>query len=307
MDVERKMWKVQLCLDLLACLTNSSGPCQKQAISKQVASGSEGHLIPLPLFVAHQLVSLRPFFQDIDFVNEHDVGSMQGILAFLMNLAHDSGDCGKLLGDHGVIEACADLAVVCCGDLTGDVFAKGLESNSVDKSQMIQKRVLITAPALECALGLLINVCRNSNENQSKLVRFKLAGSHCRSSQGKGDILGVLSKVLLALNPDPLVEPSQLFLDGDAACNRGSGELVSMCIAILLGYLIENDLKLQDLVADLLWPAGLQLAVDKINLMVDCCSSQSSPVRCCDTSALMRILGRLGKGSRNRSVCEIVE
>lgn len=292
-DDERCMWKVQICLDLLAQLTNSCGPCQKRALCKHVDLGIEGHPIPLSVFVAHQLVLLRPFFRDLDLSDGRNLGSMQGILAFLMNLAHDSCECAELLGEHGVIDACAELTAVCCGDLVGAYFAKGSGASYLDETRHFQERVSIASPALECALGLMINVCRNSKENQNKLVAFTMPGTGHHRNNWTGCFMQLLSKLLLTLNTEASVQPSDLFSDNCTRSNKGTGELVSMCVAILLGYLIETNMALQNEVAKFLWPIGLKLVADQIEMMVICCSSHSSPVSSCDTSALKRIVGQL--------------
>lgn len=299
------MWKVQTCLDLLCCMTNASDSSQKHILQKLVGAASDEDRVLFPAYVASQFSDLRPQFPLLASAREHGIQSLQGLLGLLMNLGHESGGCIELLIEQGVVEACVDLMVFCCGGGPKEVPEECQPVQITDRNSSkpisdcwlndIRDRIVANASSMECMLGLLINVCEGSSLNSQKLISIEFPNRAALNQHINGGVLELLSCMLLALGVwRNSAEPRAVTMeDLDRRDKLKAGDLVKMCTGVLLGYLIEDNVYLQKSVAGYLFKKNLQPIVKQVKLMLRCCTSSSSPVTSCDQARLERMIQKL--------------
>lgn len=304
-SMQRSMWKVQSCLDLLCCVTNASDLSQKHILHKLVEPLNKEDKVLFPAYVASQFCCLRPQFPVLASAREHGIQSLKGLLGLLMNLGHSSGDCIEVLVNQGVIEACAELVVFCCGGESKSIpeecqLAQITDKNcgkpiSDDRLNDIRDRIVQNASSMECMLGLLINVCERRLLNRQKLISMEFPNRAALKPYVDGGILELLSCMLLALGVwRSSVEPRAVTMeDLDRRDQVKAGDLVKMCTGVLIGYLVEDDVSLQKAVAGYLYKKSLQPVVKQLKLMLKCCSSSLSPVTSCDQAAIERMIKKL--------------
>ncbi|GMH45779.1 hypothetical protein BSKO_13742 [Bryopsis sp. KO-2023] len=299
-DVSRALWKVEYCMDILTCMTNSTGPCQQHLIKKRIL-GCNDSIQPMlfPSFVASRFSAIRSKFPEL--VSNGQFNSLQGILGLLMNLGHGDLETAEMLCSHGVVEGCGELLALCCSsegpiekqvdasksdmqdvvDLTGAPSSANIWSNS--DFAKFKSVVVKSGSSLVSILGLLINLCEKSEKNSKTLISMALPSSMRSRYPMNGGVLELLSLIIRAV--DARAAYSALERE-----KLDSADLTRICAAVLLGYLIENKGGLQKSVAKCFPKGNLESIVDSIQLLLRWSEGKSSPVVGCDRGALQRIV-----------------